>query len=162
MGWVCHKRASQMISWSTLHLCCPFHPFLTHSCASTVLGTRIPKSGSTYTYIKEAWGKAIAFVYLWSHLILVRPMGTALGAMTAAEYILRPVFQDCPEMAPRPAKVLIALCIICECDSNLCCLLLLVQNLVYTHQIVRRCWTRTTRVVGVTASSSRHGWCGLM
>ncbi|PVD29705.1 hypothetical protein C0Q70_08961 [Pomacea canaliculata] len=39
-------------------------------------------------------------------------MGTALGAMTAAEYILRPVFQDCPEMAPRPAKVLIALCII--------------------------------------------------
>lgn len=161
MGWVCHQRASQMTSWSALHLCCPSRPFFSHShsCASSILGTRIPKSGSTYTYIKEAWGKAIAFVYLWSHLILVRPMGTALGAMTAAEYILRPVFQDCPELAPRPAKVLIALCIICECDSSLRCLLLLVRNLVYTHQIVRRCWTRTTRVAGV--ATHRLGMAGV-
>ncbi|KAK7109603.1 Y+L amino acid transporter 2-like [Littorina saxatilis] len=76
------------------------------------LGSRIRKSGGSYTYVRAAWGDWAGFVFLWTQLTVVRPMATALGAMTAAEYALRPVFIDCPDMVPRSSKTLVALCIL--------------------------------------------------
>nr|KAG5691888.1 hypothetical protein BaRGS_033251 [Batillaria attramentaria] len=88
---------------------------VTNFCGALVYaeyGTRIRKSGGSYTYVREAYGDAAGFVFLWTQFVVVRPMATALGAMTAAEYVLRPVFLDCPELTPRAAKTLIALCIL--------------------------------------------------
>lgn len=75
-------------------------------------GTRIRKSGGSYTYVREAWGDGAGFVFLWTQLVVVKPTATALGAMTVAEYTLRPVFLTCPQLTPWPAKVLLSLCIL--------------------------------------------------
>lgn len=90
-----------------MNICCE------HSMNLCCSGTRIRKSGGSYTYIREAFGDLVGFVFLWTHLIIVRPMAAAVGAMAAAEYILRPEFLECPELTPRAGKTLIAICILC-------------------------------------------------
>ncbi|KAL8563993.1 hypothetical protein ACOMHN_025324 [Nucella lapillus] len=85
---------------------------LTGALCYAELGTRIRKSGGTYTYVREAFGDWVGFVFLWSQLVVVRPMAIALGALSAAEYTLRPVFLYCPHLTPLPAKLMLGLCII--------------------------------------------------
>lgn len=69
------------------------------------LGVAIPKSGAEYAYILEAFGEIPAFLFTFSSTIVIRPLAVAAILLSAANYIVEPVFGlDC-----EPAnKVLIA------------------------------------------------------
>ncbi|XP_048255160.1 putative L-type amino acid transporter 1-like protein MLAS [Haliotis rufescens] len=75
-------------------------------------GTRVKKSGGTYTYIREAFGDLAGFVFLWTQLVIVRPLSIGLASLTAAEYIVRPAFLSCPDMAPTSAKAMLGFVIL--------------------------------------------------
>ncbi|CAH1970247.1 unnamed protein product [Acanthoscelides obtectus] len=75
------------------------------------LGTMIPKSGGDYAYIMEAFGPLPAFLYLWIALFILVPTGNAITAITFAQYILQPVWGDCP--APYEAVRLLAAATTC-------------------------------------------------
>ncbi|CAH1250991.1 SLC7A6 [Branchiostoma lanceolatum] len=70
------------------------------------LGTTIPKSGGTYTYLHEIFGPWVAFIKIWQNFIIGGPCATAVLAITIAQYVLYPFFTPCP--APYLAIRLVA------------------------------------------------------
>ena len=70
------------------------------------LGTIITKSGGQYSYIEEAFGSFLGFLYLWSCLLVIFPAANAVIALTFAQNLLQPFFQDCK--APYSAELLLA------------------------------------------------------
>ncbi|XP_042885475.1 Y+L amino acid transporter 2-like [Penaeus japonicus] len=75
------------------------------------LGTMIPQSGGSYTYLHEAFGPAVAFLDLWLGVTIGIPCSRAIGALTFANYLVQPFFPGCAEM-PQPAVKLIAIALI--------------------------------------------------
>ncbi|XP_078582489.1 large neutral amino acids transporter small subunit 1-like [Branchiostoma floridae x Branchiostoma japonicum] len=74
------------------------------------IGTTIPKSGGTYTYLHEIFGPWVAFVRIWQNFIIGGPCATAVVSITAAQYMLYPFFTPCP--APYLAvRLVAALCL---------------------------------------------------
>jgi len=67
------------------------------------LGTSIPKSGSDYAYIGEAFGSLPAFLYLWDAIFIFVPTTNAIMGLTVANYLAQPLFPDCdpPDIALR-------------------------------------------------------------
>jgi len=67
------------------------------------LGTSIPKSGSDYAYIGEAFGSLPSFLYLWDAIFIFVPTTNAIMGLTIANYLAQPLFPDCdpPDSALR-------------------------------------------------------------
>lgn len=65
------------------------------------LGTSIPKSGSDYAYIGEAFGSLPSFLYLWDAIFIFVPNTNAIMGLT--NYLAQPLFPDCdpPDSALR-------------------------------------------------------------
>ncbi|XP_077376262.1 asc-type amino acid transporter 1 [Festucalex cinctus] len=70
------------------------------------LGVTIPKSGGDYSYVTEIFGGLVGFLLLWSAVLIMYPTTLAVIALTFANYVLQPAFQNC--LPPYAATRLLA------------------------------------------------------
>src|SRR5687768_3974528 len=61
-----------------------------------------PRTGGLYAFLKEGWGRLIAFLFGWSEFIIIRAAALGAIAITFAEYTLRVLGFD-PGVAPYDA-----------------------------------------------------------
>ena len=76
------------------------------------LGTLITKSGGDYAYIHEAFGSVPAFLYAWLSILFLRPAGGSIMALTCAEYVMAPFFNDGCGRSPEILRKLTATAVI--------------------------------------------------
>ncbi|XP_063046058.1 b(0,+)-type amino acid transporter 1 [Engraulis encrasicolus] len=59
------------------------------------LGTMITKSGGEYSYLMEAFGPVLGFLYGWTTIIVLKPSSFAIIALSCAEYAATPFYPAC-------------------------------------------------------------------
>nr|XP_054772275.1 large neutral amino acids transporter small subunit 2-like [Lytechinus pictus] len=56
------------------------------------LGTTIPASGGTYTYIQVCFGDFAGFINFWANVVIVSPSSNAVVALMFSIYCLEPFY----------------------------------------------------------------------
>jgi basic amino acid/polyamine antiporter, APA family len=82
------------------------------------LAAMLPETGGFYAYLREGWGRPVAFLFGWSELVLIR--ANALGGMSIVfgEYGLRTFGID-PVGHPLAARGLAVAAIVCAAVANI-------------------------------------------
>ncbi|KAF7656952.1 hypothetical protein LDENG_00034070 [Lucifuga dentata] len=59
------------------------------------LGTMITKSGAEYSYLMEAFGSIVAYLYSWTTVMVLKPSSFAIITLSFAEYTSTPFYPGC-------------------------------------------------------------------
>ncbi|XP_010794700.1 b(0,+)-type amino acid transporter 1 [Notothenia coriiceps] len=59
------------------------------------LGTMITKSGGEYSYLSEAFGSLVAYLYSWTTVMVLKPSSLAIITLSFAEYASTPFYPGC-------------------------------------------------------------------
>jgi len=62
--------------------------------AMAELAAMYPRTGGTYVYLREAYGRAVAFCFGWSELVILRPAAYGAIAIVSAEHLWLAVGRD--------------------------------------------------------------------
>ncbi|XP_038585610.1 b(0,+)-type amino acid transporter 1 isoform X3 [Micropterus salmoides] len=81
---------ASLIIWA----CCGLIAMLGGLCYAE-LGTVIPESGGEYVYILRTAGKVVAFMFVFSFIIVMRPASATGIALSFAEYAVAPFYNSC-------------------------------------------------------------------
>lgn len=77
------------------------------------LGSSHPKSGGEFIYIKESFGPLLAFLRVWTNVLIMSPAMAALQTMVIGTYIVTPFLGDCQEPLYGAVRLLAA-CVMCK------------------------------------------------
>ena len=82
------------------------------------LAASLPHTGGWYVYLRESWGRLVAFLLGWAELVLIR--ASALGAISTVfgEYLLRSLGYD-PGAYGRATDYIAAAAILCAAAVNI-------------------------------------------
>lgn len=81
---------ASLIIWA----CCGLIAMLGGLCYAE-LGTVIPESGAEYIYMLRTVGKVVAFMFVLSFVIVMRPASATGIALSFAEYVVAPFYEGC-------------------------------------------------------------------
>ncbi|XP_051248230.1 b(0,+)-type amino acid transporter 1 isoform X3 [Dicentrarchus labrax] len=81
---------ASLVIWA----CCGLIAMLGGLCYAE-LGTVIPESGAEYIYILRTAGKVVAFMFVFSFIIVMRPASATGIALSFAEYVVAPFYNEC-------------------------------------------------------------------
>uniref|UniRef100_A0A3Q3KCL0 Zmp:0000001267 n=1 Tax=Monopterus albus TaxID=43700 RepID=A0A3Q3KCL0_MONAL len=82
---------ASLVVWA----CCGLLAILVSFCYAE-LGTVITESGGEYIYILRTSGPVVAFMLIFSSVLFVRPAGITGISLSFAQYVVAPLYSDCP------------------------------------------------------------------
>ena len=82
------------------------------------LAAAFPESGGYYAYLRESWGRAVAFLFGWTQLVLLRASAIGGIALACGQYTLRMLGVD-PSAHPLLAELVSASAIVIAASANI-------------------------------------------
>ena len=82
------------------------------------LAAAFPESGGYYAYLRESWGRPVAFLFGWTQLVLLRASAIGGIALACGEYTLRMIGVD-PSAHSLLAELVSASAIVIAASANI-------------------------------------------
>jgi len=82
------------------------------------LAATFPESGGYYAYLRESWGRGVAFLFGWTQLVLLRASAIGGIALTCGQYTLRMLGVD-PSAHPLSSELTAAAAIVIASSANI-------------------------------------------